>query len=183
MCWAALTLHPEFKEGTKAHRPKYKKTVDKHIKQRRERQVLRQAAFAKCEIEDQNAVTVIPEEPVKNATRSDYRRESLFLPSPWAAKSPKLCLFKVEATKESETGVKLSYPKGSRPHSHFAKALGGKSYVAEYDYIILWRCGCPQKTEVAYKEIKELPKKPGRHGVCPLCGAAALQIVEEGDNE
>lgn len=46
-----------------------------------------------------------------------------------------------------------------------------------FDVLYLWRCECPEQTSYVVRSIGELPVLPGDYGVCPRCGAAALEVA------
>lgn len=184
LCRAVLTIHPDLKDGTgvrvcrKASDSKHD-THKRNVKRRREkrkekrrtdviRQGLRSAGIEPLGAQD--GITVIPN------PREDYRRLGEQPSSPWSGISPRYCLFRSEASKEGETGLRLVVAKSRNIREQIVSNLGGEAYLREYDYILAWRCGCSAGSEVYLKDPKQIPNAEGRYGVCPLCNACALSV-------
>lgn len=81
-----------------------------------------------------------------------------------------------------ETSVTLA---DDEPFKEFTRRFLGRSneemlsMLCAFDVIYLWRCSCPQQQVYIIRTREEFPKRPGEYGVCPLCSAAALEIVNE----
>lgn len=183
ICSAFLTLHPEVREEAEvaaAHtgatgEARAKVRAAKRSKQHQRSTAIKTAIVDHGGVLEQHAVEKArPENP-----REDHRRGADKYDSPWAWISPKLCVFHKTADKEDEIGLRLVVPEGFSVAEYLEKTLGGSTFLGEFDYILAWRCGCRQQTKVLYHTVREFPDTAGRHGVCPLCNAAAVNIVRE----
>jgi hypothetical protein len=45
--------------------------------------------------------------------------------------------------------------------------------------LLAWRCACPKQTTWTLDTALDLPEKEGLYGLCPVCGACALNIWRE----
>lgn len=54
---------------------------------------------------------------------------------------------------------------------------GSNRFIHSFDYLMVWRCGCPQAHEVKYKTVADLPTHYGYHHACTTCNQAPLEII------
>ena len=52
-----------------------------------------------------------------------------------------------------------------------------KELPEHYDYLLVWRCGCPEAHEVRYKTAADVPNSYGYHDACTSCWCAPLEVL------
>lgn len=172
-CQAVFILHPELEMPGRVCTHPTNKTAPSH--QRRRNRDLMEPVLTQY----QGAAVEEVDSTIEIEGRKDPRRKKFESSGFFDHLSPKTCLFKLTSKEVDEVGLELERPKGKDVRGYFAKQFGGYTFVRAHDAVLAWRCGCPNRKEVVYETMKDLPIKPGRYGICPRCNSAALRIIEE----
>jgi hypothetical protein len=74
--------------------------------------------------------------------------------------------------------ITLECPLTMRPSEILANELAeSRRFISSFDYLLAWRCGCPDAREVRYKTLDDIPRKYGYHDYCERCRCAPIEIV------
>lgn len=85
-------------------------------------------------------------------------------------------------SREGATGIFLRLGEGESAKDVFLqKYLGSAAplfaeVLPQFDPFLTWRCCCPAVTTYELPSLDDFPKVVGLYGLCPQCGAAAIEI-------
>ena len=80
-----------------------------------------------------------------------------------------------------QPALTIECPLHETPAEVLARELAGSGrFMSSYDYLFVWRCGCPRAHEIRYKTLDDLPTRYGYHDSCILCNNAPLEVTRPG---
>ena len=98
--------------------------------------------------------------------------------SPWNALSRQHVGITIIDKLGGEVSVSLRRRRHETTAQAFARVFLGNDIenATGLDYVLIWRCSCPLKTQAMFETLDELPTEKGFHYSCPCCGAVCMEV-------
>ena len=99
--------------------------------------------------------------------------------SPWGTLSRRHVAITLADTQEATAALTMHRRPKESTEDAFVRLFFGNNveYALDFDFILVWRCGCQLKTCKEYVSLEDLPAEKGFHEACPCCGAVCLEIL------